>query len=143
MTSPACALVALGASLAVACEPQHSTAFGGSGGTASQPWPTTSTTSSSTSTTSGGGGSGGGGFACHLPALGCDPALHAECLCRGCAAAECTDANGLGLADCVCAVCASDPFCADPIHCNHDAACDAFDEGCGCSDCVDHPDCSG
>lgn len=57
-----------------------------------------------------------------------------NCVCEGC------DAT-CELSDCVCPSCAADAFCTDPANCNNDNECDPFSEGCGCADCVDHPEC--
>jgi hypothetical protein len=72
------------------------------------------------------------------PEAGCDLALAPECFCLGCS----DECSGATISDCLCEVCATDPFCSDPSACIRDASCDPFNEGCHCADCADHPSCA-
>lgn len=61
-----------------------------------------------------------------------------NCECVGCVDdGACTAAD-----DCVCAECAGDAFCGDLTNCNDDGICSPFNESCGCTDCVGHPQCT-
>lgn len=58
--------------------------------------------------------------------------------------ASCNDAASCTVDDdCVCHECASDLWCANPAHCDHDGVCDQYVEGCACSDCATHAACGG
>ncbi len=107
---------------------------------------TTAATTTGATTTGNGGGGGGPNVTCidvlNHPATTCtapDPAL---CECEGCTLPQCDDGMGT-FADCVCAVCATDAFCANAGNCVADGLCDPYGEGCVCADCFAHPQCAG
>ncbi len=149
---PLAGLVAIGA-LTIHCGDDSGS--GGSGGgattatvTSATSGPTTTTVavtvaaSTSASTTGVGGGSN---VTCidveNHPTTTCEAPDTNICYCNGCLP-ECDDGNGT-FADCVCSVCAADPFCSNPNNCNLDSICDPFNEGCVCPDCAGHLDCIG
>lgn len=107
---------------------------------------TTTTTTSTTATTS---TTSGGPFTCvdistiqvDQGGSPCPNPDQAACECGGCLD------NGVCISeteldDCVCPDCATDSFCTDPSNCNNDGSCDPFNEGCGCADCANHPNCN-
>jgi hypothetical protein len=105
---------------------------------------TTSTSDSGEMTTSPDSSAGETGPATcdNVGNFGCTMDVADTCSCYGCNA-ECFNGPQEIVSDCVCPVCADDPFCNQPDTCTDDGLCDPFPEGCQCSDCAGHPMCAG